>query len=287
MKAAAMLDLEEIESFVQVARCGGFRRASEALKRTQSTVSQHVARLEQRLGRKLFVRTTRTVRLTEAGEQILGHAQRLLEAEASLRERLTSSNVQGYVKVGASEEVASTRLPPVFARFARTNPGVSLEVRVGTSAELIRACEEGSLDIAVVKRAPRTDRGQILWRETPLWVAAEHYQLDNTAPLPLALYQQEDSISRQAMLQALRAAQRDFHIAYTSFSLVGIRAAVLAGFAIAAMPRSALCPGLRILDEAQDLPHLDELTYIVVRRAARAREHAVNLLYEALLQLRA
>jgi DNA-binding transcriptional LysR family regulator len=152
---------------------------------------------------------------------------------------------------------------------------------------LIRACEEGSLDIAVVKRAPRTDRGQILWRETPLWVAAEHYQLDNTAPLPLALYQQEDSISRQAMLQALRAAQRDFHIAYTSFSLVGIRAAVLAGFAIAAMPRSALCPGLRILDEAQDLPHLDELTYIVVRRAARAREHAVNLLYEALLQLRA
>ncbi|WP_323117794.1 LysR substrate-binding domain-containing protein [Burkholderia alba] len=281
-----MLDLDEIQSFVSVATCGGFRRAAEVLGRTQSTVSHHVVRLEQRLGRRLFVRTTRSVRLTDEGEQLLADAQRLLDAEASLRERLTSQPLQGRVTFGASEEVASTRLPPVFASFARTYPGVSLEVRVGTSVGLIRACDEGELDLAVIKRPPGSTKGEALWQDALLWVAADRYRVNDQVPLPLAVYQQEESISRKAILTAMRTARRDFRIAYTSYSLVGVRAAVIAGFAITALPESALCPGLRILGEAERLPPLAGLTYVVVRRARRSHGGAVDLLHDALLQLR-
>jgi DNA-binding transcriptional LysR family regulator len=281
-----MLNLDEIRSFVWVARCGGFRRAADALGHTQSTVSHHVAQLEKRLGRPLFLRTTRSVRLTDDGERLLGDAQRLLEEEATLRERIAAPPVSGRVRIGASEEIADTRLPPVLARFAKLHPAVCMEVRVGTSAELIRACHEGELDVALVKRPSESGDGEVLWREDLVWMGAEQLRLDRRASVPVALYQQEESISRQATLAALRAARRDFHIAYTSYSLVGLRAAVAAGLAVAAMPASVLGPGLRRVDAELALPQLGALTYIALRHRRRAGDDAIERLYRMLCTIR-
>jgi DNA-binding transcriptional LysR family regulator len=281
-----MLNLEEIQSFVWVAKCGGFRRAADALGHTQSTVSHHVAQLEKRVGRALFKRTTRSVRLTDEGEQWLGDAQRLLEAEASLRARLTPSQVRGRVRIGASEEIADTRLPPILVRFSQLHPAVSMEVRVGTSVELLEACKEGRLEVALVKRPSGADQGEALWREPLVWMAAERFRPRRQQSLPIALYQQEESISRQAILDALRTAGCDFHVAYTSFSLVGIRAAVAAGLAVAAMPESVLGPGLRRVNDELALPALQDLTYIAVHRKLRAGDHAAEKLYRMLCTLR-
>lgn len=277
-----MLNLEEIRSFVSVARCGGFRRAADMLGCTQSTVSHHVAQLEKQAGCALFVRTTRSVRLTHEGEQLLGEAQHLLEVEAGLRERVTGTRLRGRIRMGASEEIASTRLPSLLARFAQANPGVSIEVRVGTSAELIEACHQGGMDVALVKRPPGTDHGQALWNEPLVWAAAERFMVSQSTPLPLALYQQEESISRRATLDALRATSRAFRIAYASYSLAGIRAAVMAGLAIAALPESALGPGLRLLGAESGLPPLPPLTYIAIRRRKRSADLATDRLYKML-----
>lgn len=280
-----MLDLYEIQSFVWVAKCGGFRRAADALGCTQSTVSHHVSRLEKYLGHPLFLRTTRAVRLTDEGEQLLGDAERLLEAEAAVRERISPS-IRGCVRIGASEEVAGARLPSVLARFAQIYPAVSLEIRVGTSVELIRACEEGVMDIALVKRPPGSDSGEVLWCEPLIWAAADHFRLHHGSSVPLALYQQEESISRRVTLDALRAAKRNFHVAYTSFSLAGILAAVMAGLAVAAVPQSALGNGLRLIGDNKALPILQALTYIAIRRRRHSGDEAIERLYSMLCGLR-
>jgi len=73
-----MLDLDLLRSFVSVVDSGGFTRAGERVHRTQSTVSQQIRRLEEAVGRPLFHREGRAVRLTEDGERLIGYARRLL-----------------------------------------------------------------------------------------------------------------------------------------------------------------------------------------------------------------
>lgn len=285
-RASPRLDLDALLSFVTVADCGGFRRAADRLELAQATVSQHVLRLEQYLGRRLLLRTTRRVRLTDDGEVLLEHARKLLEAEEILRTRLVAPRLSGRVRLGASEEVAATRLPPILARFARLYPDVLLEVDVGTSADLIRSCEEGGTDVALIKRPIGSSKGETLWREALVWAAAADYQWPSGAPVPLALYRQENSISRAMVLHALRHAGVAFRIAYTSYSLVGLRAAALAGLAVAAMPASALGEGLRVLGPDNGMPALEALDYILMRRSPRSGDEAVDMMCRTLQSMR-
>jgi DNA-binding transcriptional LysR family regulator len=86
-----MIDTRRLPTFREVARRGSFAAAAEVLWLTPSAVSQQIAALERELGAKLFERYHRGVRLTDAGERLLAHAdallQRLAQAEADLRPR--------------------------------------------------------------------------------------------------------------------------------------------------------------------------------------------------------
>jgi DNA-binding transcriptional LysR family regulator len=268
-RSVAMLDFDLLRAFVAVAECGGFRRASERLHLTQSTVSQQIKRLEFEAGRPLFRRTTRAVALTDAGEMLLGDARRLLQLEEAARRRLTAPRLSGVVRLGAVEEVADNSLPPALGRFARAHPSVMLEVSVGVSAELIKQLDTGRLDVVIAKRPWGTSRGQLVWREALVWVAAETYDFVPGATLPLALFR-EQSVSREAALEALRNSEWVWHIVYTSPSLTGVRAAALAGLAVTPLPASAVCAGLRILGEDDGLPPLPDLEFAIFENARRA-----------------
>jgi DNA-binding transcriptional LysR family regulator len=257
-----MLELTLLRSFIAVAEAGGFRRASERLHLTQSSVSQQIKRLEQMLGRDLFTRDTRHVMLTHDGEALLSEARLLLRQEEEIRRRLMGPQLSGMVRLGAVEEVASTGLPPLLGRFARLHPEVRFEVVVGVSAELIDLVEHGELDLALAKRPWGTTRGRLLWREPLVWAAAETFELPPGGSVPLALYR-GSTVSRVAALEALRRTQLPWHIVYTSPSLTGVRAAALAGFAVTPLPRSALGKGLRTLGEAHAMPPLPELEFAV------------------------
>ena len=281
-----MLELEQLRCFLAVVDCGGFRRAADRLELAQSKVSQQVARLEQQLGRTLLLRTTRRVRLSDDGEAMLEEARQLLDAELALRTRLTRPALSGRIRLGAAEEVACGSLPGALAKFARANPQVTLEVNVGTSVDLIRACEEGTLDLVLIKRPPGSSKGEPLWRDELHWVTAQHLPWQPSESLALALYQQDNSISRTLALEALRKSKQRFRIAYTSFSLAGLRAAALAGLAVAVLPASAIGSGLRILGEADGLPALRPLQYVMLRRSRRSGDQALNELHQLLISLR-
>jgi len=260
-----MMEFELLRSFVAVAECGGFHRAAERLNLTQSTVSQQIKRLELETKRPLFRRTTRRVALTDDGEMLLGDARRLLQLEEAARQRLGAPRLSGTVRLGVVEEVAGGSLPAALGRFAVLHPGVKLEVQTSVSAELIEQLNAGRLDVVFAKRPRGTSRGRLVWREPLVWAAADTFELIPGAALPLALYR-ERSVSREAALAALQDGELTWEIVYTSLSLTGVRAAALAGLAIAPLPASAVIAGLRILDAEAGLPRLPDLEFAIYEK---------------------
>ena len=270
-----MLDFELLRAFVAVAESGGFHRAAERLNATQSTISQQIKRLELEVQRPLFHRTTRNVALTDDGEMLLGDARRLLQLEEAARLRLVAPRLSGLVRLGVNEEVAEASLPSSLGRFAALHPGVKLEVQTGVSAELIAQLDAGRLDLVFAKRQIGTTRGRLVWREKLVWAAADSFEFDPKAALPLALYR-ERSVTRESALAALQASDLTWNIVYTSPSLTGVRAAALAGLAIAPLPARAVIAGLRILGAAEALPGLPDLEFAIFEKA-RPDQAAVAL----------
>ena len=276
-----MLDFELLRAFVAVADCGGFHRAAERLNLTQSTVSQQIKRLELETKRPLFRRTTRSVALTDEGEMLLGDARRLLQLEETARLRLAAPRLSGKVRLGVVEQLAGGSLPSALRRFAAVHSGVKLEVLIGLSVDLIEQFNAGRLDVVFAQRPPGTSQGRLAWREPLVWVASDTFHLIPGAALPLAFL--ERSVAREAVIAAARDGELIWEIVCTSLSLVGVRAAVLAGLAIAPLATSAVIPGLRILDAEEGLPRLPDLEYAIYE-AARP-DKAAAALVAALLAL--
>lgn len=128
-----MLEFELLRAFVAVAECGGFRRAAERLRLTQSTVSQQIKRLELEAGRPLLRRTTRMVALTDLGEMLLGDAAAL--AGLAIAPLPASALCAGLRVLGKEDG-----LPPLpdleFAIFEKARPSPALAALAAALASL-------------------------------------------------------------------------------------------------------------------------------------------------------
>ncbi|TDH39206.1 LysR family transcriptional regulator [Pseudohoeflea suaedae] len=124
--------LDDLSVFLAVATSGGFRTAARHLGRSPSTVSDAISRLEGKLEVPLFARTTRSVRLTEAGQALAARLDPLIaEARAALDEAASSrSRVRGRLKLNAPGAVMVDILPPLVASFVERHPDVQVEIVV-------------------------------------------------------------------------------------------------------------------------------------------------------------
>ena len=147
-----MLNLDQYQVFLEVARARSFSRAAESLFVTQPAVSQTIKALEERLGCKLFLRSSRGVALTEDGErlfhEISGAISRIEEAEAHFAGLQTLS--VGTLRIGASDTICKYVLLPFLNAFHTAYPGVSIKVTNRTSSETVRLLREGQVDIGFV-----------------------------------------------------------------------------------------------------------------------------------------
>jgi DNA-binding transcriptional LysR family regulator len=168
-----MLDLELLRSFVSVVDAGSFTRAGERVHRTQSTVSQQIKRLEDELGCPLLNRTGKQVVPTEHGERLLSYARRLLSLAEEARDVLARPGNEGAVRLGIPQDFAAFRLTKLLATFARSHPGLRLDVRADQSVYLQRDLERGDLDLALIKRDAGGDGGIAAWPERLHWVTSK------------------------------------------------------------------------------------------------------------------
>jgi DNA-binding transcriptional LysR family regulator len=254
------LELELLRTFVAVVDGGGFTRAAERLHRTQSTVSQQLKRLEDRLDSPLLERNTRNVTLTERGELLLGYARRLLALNDEALGALAETRLQGRVRLGSAQEVADGGLADLLAHFSRLHPGVALEVRVDANLKLRDEVERGELDLAVVFQEPGHPhngvRCEVIDRLRRVWVTSPAFTPAADEPLPLILAH-GPCIFRNAVLGTLDAIGRPWRIALSTPSLAGMRAAMRAGLGVGVRTDRWLESDLVILDDG--LPPLPDV----------------------------
>lgn len=139
---------QEMASFVAVVEAGSFVAAAEASGLSKAAVSRHVADLEKRLGARLLHRTTRRLSLTDDGQAFFSRAKEVLaateEAEAEISSR--SGEATGLLRINAPLSFGVLHLAPLWGRFARENPKVSLDISL--SDRVVDLVDEG-FDLAV------------------------------------------------------------------------------------------------------------------------------------------
>jgi DNA-binding transcriptional LysR family regulator len=265
-------DTELLKTLVAVAESGGFTHAARVLHSTQSTVSAQIQRLEEVAGCALFIRSTRIVRLTSAGEMLLGYARTILRLNDDARLRLSGGNHAGRLRIGAGEDLAAGWLPQVLRRFGQQYPEVRIELEIGIGPNLFKRLETHELDVAVGGLCDEPARGRTLWRERLVWAFAADAKVPKT--LPLAFFP-EPCPYRETALRALAPRQRQWHIACTSSSLAGVRAAAAAGLAVTPLPKHTVGPGLRILGPKENLPALPSVEFLLQTSEADPRPAVV------------
>lgn len=270
-----------LRAFVAVKETGGFTRAAQRLHLTQSAVSHQIRKLEDQIGRPLFFRTTRSLTLTEDGENFLPHANQILGSLDALARRFQPSTVSGIVRFGVPETFMGERLPETLGQFTRAYPAVRLDVNVGTYLDLRGMIAAGELDLAVVLSERRNKSEGVLLRRTKfVWVAAETFDLQSDASLPLALAP-APCVDRRVGLDALKRTSVKWHVGFTSPSQEGIRTAILAGIAVGIQMHGDVKPGMRIIDGKYGLPSLPKAEFTLIarrgERSAAVREFACLL----------
>lgn len=254
---ARLMDLEIglLRAFVAVAQTGGFTTAADAVRCSQSTISQKVSRLEERLGVRLFERTSRSLHLTHEGERFLVLARQMIDLNDRAARTFSEMPASGHLRLGVCEDFVPMQLPSLLSRFRRLYPDVQLELRTGLSCNLLAAYDDGQLDAVIAKKDGNARRGRVIWREPLVWMAARDMIWDEGEPVPLVLLPPPCTY-RDVMIAALDAARRPWTISCTAHGLMGVQAAVAGGLGVTVLGRCFIQPGLSILPPSERWPSL-------------------------------
>ena len=271
-----MLDPILLQTFLAIAQTRSFTRTAERLGLRQSTISQHIRKLEDETGRRLFVRDTHSVTTTADGEAMIEFARGILAANERAERYFAGSQLRGRLRFGASEDFAASLLPEVLREFVRTHPLVEFELTVGLSGELNEKLERGELDLVCGKRRPGDDRGRLVWGDRLAWVSGDLRRLDPLTPVPLVLYS-PPSITREIALAALERCGRPWRIVCTSGSLSGLRAAALAGLGVTVFSEGLIPTGLAEMPSGHGLPDLGSVEFVLLGSGSTIRGPAAEL----------
>lgn len=214
--AVGMIDLRNIETFFWAAALGSLRAAAEKLGTTQPAVSQRVAALEQALGVKLFDRAARGVRLTAKGQELLAHAEQLIEARNGLVQAARDHTAMtGRLNLGVAETIVQTWLPALIAEIHSAYPDLTLEIEVDTSEMLQSHLMSRKINLAFLMGPVLEQRVEnrplctypLAWIAKPgLYPSGQDVSLEAISALPVITYGANSAPYRQVrdMLQRYR-----------------------------------------------------------------------------------
>lgn len=175
---SGLIDLRQLRYFVQVIDSGTMSEASRSCGVSQSAMSQTINDLEERLGEQLLIRGRRGVKVTNAGQLLLNHANRLLREEEKLWAQFAARGDlrDGKVSFGMIPTLAPYLLPLLVRPFRQRHPGVEIEVNESRTPELIQKIADGEMEFAILSDVTPEDhrnfglQTRLLFKE-PLLVA--------------------------------------------------------------------------------------------------------------------
>jgi len=247
-----LLDISAVQAFVIAAELRSFTRAADVLGTTQSAVSIKLGKLEKQLGRRLMERSPRHVRLSTEGLAFLEAARDLVSAHD--RAAASFEIEERRLAVGVNHALIGSELPSLLRRINAHDPGLRVEMRVGSTRELMTLYEQDELDAAWVLRPDDgRKRGKAVYAEPFSWVAAPGWQPAQGQPLPLATQGVTCRI-RGAATAALDKAGIAWTEVFVGKGAATLGAAAAAGMAIAVMASRTAPSGTVDVGDALRLP---------------------------------
>lgn len=231
----AVFDPKLLEAFVAIVDAGSFTAAAHRLNSTQSTVSQQIARLEGLTGTALLDRSARPVRLTPAGERLVGYARRILALQSEAAALLADPSGSRTLKVGLPDDLMTATMSQGFAQFATRYREIRLDVTTGLSRDLSRQFQAGEFDVVIVKEPRAQPDARASFAEPLVWIEGVKHPHPWSEPIPLVAFP-PGGLYRDQMIDQIEAAGLRWYLAFTGNSLVSVLRAVEAGLGLSILP---------------------------------------------------
>ncbi|MHB1217725.1 MAG: LysR family transcriptional regulator [Alphaproteobacteria bacterium] len=202
------MDVLQLRYFAEVARSGSISRAAIRLRVAQSAISRHVTRLEREIGAPLFLRSGRGVRLTEAGDYLLGRAERIIADLEETKRGLAARRVApgGLVAIGMTHTVAASLAPPMVHAFRKRFPDVRVHILEGLGGRLQEQLAAGAIQAALLYDPPASKQFRseelnresvyLIGRKGTLPARQKEIEFAALARLPLVLTRAEHPMRR-------------------------------------------------------------------------------------------
>jgi DNA-binding transcriptional LysR family regulator len=189
------IDSRQLRAFASLARTASFTRTARELHLSQSAISHSMKALEQDVGCRLLDRLGKTVTLTQAGEQLLHYAQKILGEMSEARTSITHLGKwgQGRLRLGASDTACQHILPGVLREFKDSFPQVAITIEPGDTPNLIEALLENRVDLALGLEPEREARLEF----DPLFSDELMFLLGRTHPWAIAGQVDRSEVPRQ------------------------------------------------------------------------------------------
>ena len=274
------IDTVTVHCFLAVVETGSFTRAAERVGRTQSAVSQQIAKLEGLLGKRLVERG-RVLSLTAAGETFLGYARQIYALHREALDRFQEPELQGEVRFGLPEDFASVFLSDVLADFTHIHPRILLNIECDLTLNLYSRFQRNEFDLVLVKMNRPEDfpNGIDVWSEPLEWVGDSNL-IEPSKPIPLILSPQP-CVYRARAMKSLDAMGWTWRLVFSSPSYAGTIAAVKANMGITVLPRAMIPQGLGVMRQ-HVLPDLSDIHVSLLKR--KIHDPATNSLEDFVLK---
>ena len=236
------MELTHLHTFLAVADAQSITQAANRLSCVQSNVTMRINRLEQELQASLFIRSQRGVSLTAYGQAFYPKARKIIDLVQQLQCPDGADLVRGNLCIGAVETVAVLGMPAVIAQLSSAYPALTVELKTGTSQELIRALKNFKIDAAIVSgMVDDAALSAVVLKEDELVLVHSAYfaaaAISRKAG-PESLYVFRQGCAFRAALEAwLYAIKAVPQVINEISSLDGIMAHVASGRGVTALPR--------------------------------------------------
>ncbi|MGH8506501.1 MAG: LysR family transcriptional regulator [Stenotrophobium sp.] len=246
------MDTQALSAFVEVADSGSFSRAAGMLHLSQPAISKRIAALEGQLGKSLFDRVGRNIKLTDAGRTLLPYARRALQDVEDGRRALShlSDRIGGRLSIGTSHHIGLHRLPPVLREFTRLYPDVDLDIHFMDSEVACQSVLAGKLELGIVtlptQALPHLEM-RLIWPDPLVAVIAPEHPLAGKKRVALpelakypAVMPDESTYTHRIVKAELQKHGVEPHVRLATNYLETLKMLVGIGLGWSVLPRSML-----------------------------------------------
>ena len=157
------MNIESIETFVLLSENGNFTKTAEMQYLVQSTISNRINELEKYVGKELFIRTNKNVRLTKSGEAFLPYAQRILMLKKDGIIKARSIGIyEDRLALGLVDCIYKGIISPIIKKYFLTFPSIAVKLKVNHSEEIIKLLGDGILDIGFVYTKSKSSKFEVV-----------------------------------------------------------------------------------------------------------------------------